>query len=139
MRALIWNNKSERYNQGANTSVKDCANRRWQLENNLIPKERPMKFRQRFFWFLAFVALMWIVYGLTVTGQAVDEVGATAVSSAEQAGVAVGAGLAMTTFMCTGLPFFFLFALLAWRNGVGLRTEKRHQEMLEATRGAAKA
>ena len=94
-----------------------------------------MKFRQRLFWFLAFVALLWIGYGFSTTGQVVNEVGATAVSSAEQAGVAIGASIGLSLFLCTGLPIFFLFALLAWRNGAGLRAEKRHQEMLTASAG----
>lgn len=99
-----------------------------------------MKFRQRLFWFLAFIALLWIAYGWSVSGNVYSNTIQQMGTDAGRAGVAIGAGLGLTAFLCTGLPLFMFFALLAWRNGVGLRTEKRHQEMLDATRsgGAGK-
>lgn len=94
-----------------------------------------MKFRQRLFWFLAFCALGWIAYGLSATGRAVETVGATATSDAEMAGIGLGASLSTGVFLCTGLPLFLLFAIVAWRNGAGIRAERRHQELLAAQRG----
>lgn len=49
----------------------------------------------------------------------------------------IGVGAGATIVLCVGGFFFALFALLAWRNGVGLATERRHQEQLEAARRSA--
>ena len=96
-----------------------------------------MKFRQRLFWFLAFVALLWMSAGFMVSGDAYSSTVAGVSSESYQAGAAIGASIGLSLFLCTGLPTFFLFALLAWRNGAGLRAEKRHQEMLTVTAGAS--
>ncbi|GEM_PF-2380656 len=100
---------------------------------------RGLKTRRTIFWILTTISLMYLCYGVTGTSAAVDSVvsQSTATTEAEQAGtaigVAIGGGLGLAFFLCTGLPFFFIFALLAWRNGSGLRTERRHLEMLAVT------
>ena len=95
-----------------------------------------MRFRQVLFTILALLALVWILFGISTTGQVVDNTVAESSrygsSTAYQAGVAIGAGLGLTFFICTGLPFLVTFSLLAWRNGVGARNEQRHQEMIGA-------
>lgn len=94
-----------------------------------------MLFRKRLFTILAILALAWIGYGLSVTSQVTNKQLQQAdvqASGAAQAGTAIGASIATSVFLCTGLPLFFLFALLAWRNSVGLTNKKRHEEMLAA-------
>jgi hypothetical protein len=41
-------------------------------------------------------------------------------------------GLGLPFVACTGIPLVTICALLAWRNRVGLITEKRHQEQIAA-------
>jgi hypothetical protein len=105
-----------------------------------------MKFRKNLFTVLAFLSLAFMAYGFLATGAAVDEVTSTAVPTVEgsdaetttafrDAGVAVGAGVSITIFLCIGFPFFVVFSLLAWRNSAGLKAERRHQELLAAQRG----
>ena|SRR3989304_4781640 len=105
-----------------------------------------MKFRQRLFWALAILSLVWIAMGFTATEEAVNEVLQTPVptlegmsqetaDSLQEAGTAIFAGASMTVFLCTGLIGFFIFALLAWRNGVGLRNRRQHEEMVAAVSG----
>ena len=108
-----------------------------------------MLFRARFFGLLALLSLAWIVYGFVATGNAASNVLSTPVASgsdtvlskadaqaATNAGVALGTGLGLTVFACTGLPFLLVFGLLSWRNSVGLKTQKRHEETLDVMRNA---
>ena len=96
-----------------------------------------MLFRKRLFTVLALIALGWVALGFWSTstynatrnvevGEDVSE------RSAYQAGQVLGSGLAIGFFLCTGFPLFLIFALLAWRNSVGLTNERRHQEQLAA-------
>jgi hypothetical protein len=92
-----------------------------------------MLFRKRLFTLLALLALGWIALGFwstsTYNATRNAEVGAeVSERPGYQAGQVVGSGLALTFFLCTGLPLLLTFSLLAWRNGVGLRNERRHQE-----------
>lgn len=94
-----------------------------------------MLFRKRLFTVLALLAVLWMAYGCTATSQVTDkqlQSQQAQSSSAYQAGTFIGAGLSGTLVLCTGVPFFFLFALLAWRNGVGLTNKKRHEETIAA-------
>lgn len=94
-----------------------------------------MKFRSRFFGVFFILALLWLGLGYYVTSQAVVDVSATPVpgGSAAKAVQTLGiTSVGMSVFLCTGLPLAFLFGLLAWRNAVGLRTERRHQETIAA-------
>ena len=97
-----------------------------------------MKFRRTLFTILALLALAWIVYGLFVSAQATSETIASAETRAGtnteafQAGAAIGGTAAVTFFICSGAPFLLIFGLLAWRNGVGIQNERRHQETLAA-------
>lgn len=100
-----------------------------------------MLFRKRLFAVLAILSLAWIVYGFSNTSRAISTTSETLnatyeAGSAERAasnvGIGIGAGLSVTIFLCTGLPLFFFFALMAWRNSVGLRNERRHQEQIAA-------
>lgn len=101
-----------------------------------------MLFRKRLFTVLALISLLYLVYGFTglgkVTQESLEDTAALNNSTergAAQLGVGIGVTGVTLFLICTGLPMFFLFSLLAWRNGVGLRTEQRHQEQLAALQG----
>lgn len=94
-----------------------------------------MLFRKRLFTILAVLALAWIAFGFLANSNynAIQDqkVGIeTSESGAYQAGQFVGSSMLIGFFLCTGLPAFITFALLAWRNGVGLTNERRHREIL---------
>lgn len=94
-----------------------------------------MRFRKNLFTILALLSIAWIIYGLSATSSAASrqlQSEQAQESAAYQAGTAIGAGLSTTIFLCTGGPLFVVFALLAWRNGVGLTNKKRHEETLAA-------
>lgn len=94
-----------------------------------------MRFRKNLFTILAILSLAWIIYGFSATGRAVNETAQSAQgqsSSAFQAGAAIGGGIGITFFLCSGGLPFVVFALLAWRNGVGLTNKKRHEETIAA-------
>lgn len=59
----------------------------------------------------------------------------TTADAAFNAGAGIGGGLGVTFFACTGIPALLLFGLLSWRNGVGIKTEQRHREQIEALKG----
>jgi ribosomal protein L40E len=90
----------------------------------------PMKFRRNLFGVLALLTLLlacvWIASGLSTAEE--DEVQ----SEAERAGRSIGEGIGVTLIVCITVPFIALFALLSWRNDVGIKTERRHQEQLRA-------
>lgn len=103
-----------------------------------------MRFRQRLFMVLALMALAWIAYGFYVSANVYQRQTAeneTTISASQQgaaqAGTAIGTGIGLTFFLCSGLPFFVLFSLLSWRNGVGLKREQMHKEQLAAIKGAS--
>lgn len=91
-----------------------------------------MRFRKRFFGILALltviIAIAWIATGLSAT----EEKETT--SEAEEVGKTIGQGIGVSLILCITLPLALFFALLSWRNSVGLATERRHQEELEALR-----
>lgn len=94
-----------------------------------------MRFRKRLFTVLAILCLLWIAYGCTSAGQVTSkqlQSQQAQSSTAYQAGTLIGTSVISTVFLCTGVPLFFLFALLAWRNGVGLTNKKRHEETIAA-------
>jgi len=98
---------------------------------------------------LTLLACGWIVMGVTSTQRAVNTVNATPMNTtgmtAEQAENAealmdasvavIGGGLGLAFFLCTGVPFFLLFLLLYWRNGVSIANKRRHAETIGALRG----
>lgn len=77
--------------------------------------------------------------GVMSTSQSVVETDAefsdAETEDASDLGIAAGASLGLGLFFCTGIPFFILFGLLYWRNGVKIREDKRHQEQLDSMRG----
>lgn len=94
-----------------------------------------MRFRKWLFTILALLALGWIVFGMSSVNEVrTKQLQSTEVqnSSAAQLGTEIGSGINTTIVLCPGVPLFFLFALLAWRNAVGLTNKKRHEEMLAA-------
>lgn len=98
-----------------------------------------MRFRQIFFWILALLALGWIILGFATGSDVSTQMYAEnaletdeTMRTASDLGTTLGAGIGYTFFLCTGLPFLLLFSFLAWRNGVGLREERRHQELMAA-------
>lgn len=99
-----------------------------------------MRFRKNLFTVLALVALLWMIYGFSVTGRVASnqfQSEPAQTSAAYQAGTTIGAGIATSFVLCTGAPLLFLFALLAWRNGVGLTSKKRHEETIAALKSSA--
>ena len=104
-----------------------------------------MKFRKRLFYLFALLAIGWIIYGVAATGDAVNEtvtqgsaLRTESQQSATEAGAALGGGLSLIFFLCTGFPALLFFGMLGWRNSAGIVTERRHQEQLEAARGQAR-
>lgn len=97
-----------------------------------------MKFRSRFFGIFFILALLWLCLGSYLTSQAVVDVYATPApggpnaQAARTIGIGVGMSISLSVVLCSGLPLAFLFGLLAWRNAVGLRSERRHRETIAA-------
>lgn len=95
-----------------------------------------MKYLRWFWAIVAILALGWIVAGFAASGNALEGTLATSGNATSQTafevGAAVGVGLSVTFFLCTGFPIFLLASLLYWRNGVGLKRDKQHKEQLEA-------
>lgn len=81
---------------------------------------------------LTLLSIGWMCYGVYVSSMAFTEVAATTTSEAGKGGAAIGASLGLTGFICIGLPFFLLFAVLYWRNGVAIQKAKDHAEMMTA-------
>ena len=101
-----------------------------------------MKNRQRIFSILAALVLLWMLVTLSSVDDAVDEVTTTGAEdrteleqAATEAGATVGAGIGGLAVLCVGGFLFISFALLAWRNGVGLKQEEQHTQMLAAVGG----
>lgn len=95
----------------------------------------------RWFWgILVLLSILWIVYGFSASSTAYSntvENNTAENEEAYEAGAAIGAGIGITFFLCTGIPVLLLSAILYWRNGVGmqrkkdaLETERRHQEQM---------
>jgi hypothetical protein len=103
----------------------------------------------RWFWgILVILSVLWIGYGFLATGDAYGNTIENNVTDSEayEAGAVIGAGIGLTFFLCTGIPFLLLSSILYWRNGVGierkkekLETERRHQEQLAALQGQVNA
>lgn len=102
----------------------------------------------------------WIVYGIAATSQAVSTVVSITPSAqvitnaagtpvatvdpklsanATAAGAAIGGGLGLTFFICTGGIPLALFGFLYWRNGVAMRNAKQHAETIEALKSRPSA
>ena len=101
-----------------------------------------MLFRKRLFTLLALLvlaAVVLLVYNyLTVSVEPDESVASDELSQgAYEVGASIGRGLGITLTLCIGLPLFGLFALLGWRNSVGIKTERRHQEQLEVLKQQA--
>lgn len=98
-----------------------------------------MKFRKRLFYGLAILALLYIVLTLANAGNVAENAtneGSEGRTESEQelaeAAAMVGMGIGVMIVLVCGIPVFLFFALMGWRNGVGLRNEQRHREMLAA-------
>lgn len=81
---------------------------------------------------LTLLSIGWVCYGITVTASAVNTTTDTvnAQSTAYQAGTAIGAGLSITVFLCTGIPLLLFFGFLYWRNGVAIREARRFNKSM---------
>jgi parvulin-like peptidyl-prolyl isomerase len=100
-----------------------------------------MRFRMWLFSILALLSLGWIALGFSATSQVVSDISKTAVptsqylspedaKAARDVGTAIGSTMSLGVFLCTGLPLLIVSSLLAWRNQVGIRSEKRHKEQI---------
>lgn len=109
--------------------------------NEASKRMKGLKSRQRIFGVLFVLSLAWLCYGMVATSNAVDDVTSEQVEAdefnsaetrqaARDLGAGIGASISLAFFFCTGLPFLLLFGLLAWRNGAGHATERRHLETL---------
>jgi hypothetical protein len=94
-----------------------------------------MRFRKNMFTLLAFLVVLGACAWATQFSENVEELG-PAESEAEETGRVLGEGAGYGLIACVTIPFFAVFSLLAWRNAVGIRTEQRHQEQIEAMRQA---
>jgi hypothetical protein len=99
-----------------------------------------MRFRKRLFTVLALLiglGMCWLIGAAALNwGEFSDQTAATGGDREVAETVGAMAWLAESSvYLCVGIPLFFLFALLGWRNSVGLREEKRHQERLQTGRG----
>lgn len=89
--------------------------------------------RWRTIWgILTLLSLAFICYGLVVSANAFTETTARNDSDAYAAGAAIGAGAGSMVFVvCGGIPFL-LFLVFYLRAGGAIRSERQHQEMMEA-------
>ena len=102
---------------------------------NHYRSEPRMKTRQRIFWALAILTMLFTCLWIYTGQQAINEDDPDLDDETEAIIDETAGGIAGTIqIFCGGVVFLF-FVLLAWRNGVGLATERRHQEQLEAVRG----
>lgn len=102
-----------------------------------------MKFRM---WLFRILAALTVIYVLVAASSA-GEINTQSRAECEQqyttqtqinacmTGTDLGTGLGVTVVLCIGGFFFTIFALMAWRNGVGLRTQRQHAELLAAQKG----
>lgn len=81
---------------------------------------------------LTLLSIGWMCYGIMASSNAYGEVVSNSSSDAYQAGAAIGAGLGLTFYLCSGVPFFLLFLILYWRNGVAITRAKEHAETINA-------
>ena len=88
-----------------------------------------MKFRQRLFWLLAFLSLAYVVGTFALAGDSAAE-GEETRTETEQTFYEVGTGIGVGVVTMCGGALFFVFALMAWRNGVGVRNKRQHEETL---------
>ena len=91
-----------------------------------------MKFRRGCFTLLALLVLVGACLWFVSFAQEAEEIETE--SEAEEAGKTLGQGLGTLIIACPSAVLFIVFALLAWRNAVGIRTERRHQEHMETLR-----
>lgn len=81
---------------------------------------------------LALLSMGWICYGLYASTMAFGQVATPTASKATHAGATIGASLGIGIYLCTGLPFLVIFLYAYSRAGAAIRSERQHQEMLEA-------
>jgi uncharacterized membrane protein YjdF len=51
-------------------------------------------------------------------------------SSAFQMGALLGGGMTTFLVLCISLPLATIFLIISWRNAVGIRNEKQHNELI---------
>lgn len=93
-----------------------------------------MRFRHRLFTVLALLTLIYAGSGIVYTSNVVSRQTAPAGYDATQTtsynvGVGLGSGISYLWFVCTGIPLWTLFSLLAWRNRVGYERKQAYNEM----------
>jgi len=81
---------------------------------------------------LTILSMAWMCYGVYASTNAYSEVAGKMTSEAGKGGAALGASIGLTSFICLGLPFFLLFVVLYWRNGVAIKRAQEHAEMMNA-------
>lgn len=81
---------------------------------------------------LTILSMGWMCYGVYASTVAYSEVAGKTASEAGKGGAAIGASIGLTGFICVGAPFFILFVVLYWRNGVAIKRAQEHAEMMNA-------
>ncbi len=89
-----------------------------------------MKTRKRLFYILAVLTIILMFAWIAAGTEAVEESKDDLATELERDAADVGGGLGITIIFCLMTPIALFFALLGWRNGAGIRTERRHQEQL---------
>ncbi len=83
---------------------------------------------------LTLLSIGWMCYGVVASSNAYGQVVSNSTNESYQAGAAIGASLGLTFYLCSGAPFFLLFLVLYWRNGVAITRAKQHTETISALR-----
>lgn len=96
------------------------------------PKVRMQRIWRTIWGVLTLLSIGWMCYGLVASSNAYSQVAGQSSSEAYKSGAAIGATAGIGIFLCTGIPFFLLFVILYWRNGVAISRAKEHAEMLNA-------
>lgn len=104
-------------------------------EEQIRRRQRQLRLWRNIWGVLVLLSLGWVCYGFSASGQAYTNTVEGSTSTAYQGGAAIGAGLGITFFICSALPFLLLFGFLYMRAGSNLRSEIQHEETLRTMRG----
>lgn len=127
--AREWETKLDRLSPQATKSVAipTPANREYSQ-----PKVKMQRIWRNIWGLLTLASLGWMCYGFFASTNAYSQVAGQSTSTAYQSGAAIGATAGIGIFLCSGIPFFLLFVILYWRNGVAISRAKEHAEMINA-------
>lgn len=96
------------------------------------PEVRMQRFWRTIWGILTIISIGWMCYGLYAASTAYSTVASKQTTEAGKGGAAIGASIGFTGVLCIGVPFFLLFVVLYWRNGVAIRRAEEHAETINA-------